>query len=150
MAGRYCLIGLGASVPAAPPRLRQAIRALEALPQLDVVSVSDIIDTAAFGGVTAQRFANAAIVGRSALAPAALLRMLWSVEARFGRVRGEKNGPRTLDLDLLAVENLRFKCEGLELPHPGLRTRPFARGPALAALSRAPQCATLALGVWVR
>lgn len=80
-------------------------------------------------------FVNTAWRVRSTLQPHALLRRLLVVERELGRVRGERWAARTLDLDLLTGfadgRELALDTPSLTLPHPGLRTRPFALAPAL-------------------
>lgn len=68
--------------------------------------------------------------------PLALLERLQALERRFGRVRGERWGPRTLDLDLLWCGPAALDQPGLELPHPRLRQRAFVLAP-LAAIDPA-------------
>lgn len=63
------------------------------------------------------------------LSPPELLERLLEVEAQFGRVRGIKNGPRTLDLDLLLVDDLILELPQLQVPHPRLRERAFVLVP---------------------
>ncbi len=57
------------------------------------------------------------------------MQALLAVERDFGRCRGELNGPRTLDLDLIAYGALRLEIEGLVLPHPRAHQRRFVMGP---------------------
>lgn len=147
---QFALVGIGASVPPAADRAEWAIDALAQTPSLDLLARSDILQTPAWGGVTAQPFANAVVVLGCSLVPDALLRLLWALEHRAGRVRGHKNGPRTLDLDILALSGMRSEAEHLKLPHPGLKTRDFARVPAAQALTRAPDRARLALEGFLR
>jgi len=72
-------------------------------------------------------FVNAAARIQTDLAPAALLAGLHAVEAAFGRRRGEKNAPRTLDLDLIAYNDIR--SEKPALPHPRFSARDFVLAP---------------------
>ena len=66
----------------------------------------------------------------TSLAPAALLATLLEVERELGRVReGPRYGPRTVDLDLLLMDDLVLDEPGLELPHPRLHERAFALEP---------------------
>ena len=73
-------------------------------------------------------FVNAAAALRAAPAPPDLLAALHRIEAAFGRRRTHKNAPRTLDLDLLAYNELSGDGPPL-LPHPGLRSRGFVLAP---------------------
>ncbi len=63
------------------------------------------------------------------LTPQELLETLLRIEAFFGRVRRERNGPRTLDLDLLLFDDLILDSPTLQLPHPRMRERAFVLVP---------------------
>lgn len=63
------------------------------------------------------------------LTPQELLETLLRIEAKFGRVRQERNGPRTLDLDLLLFDDLILDIPNLQLPHPRMRERAFVLVP---------------------
>lgn len=70
-------------------------------------------------------FVNGVVAAESDLGPTALLALLHGVEAAFGRERSEKNGARTLDLDLLAYGDQVSAAESPILPHPRLQDRAF-------------------------
>jgi 2-amino-4-hydroxy-6-hydroxymethyldihydropteridine diphosphokinase len=91
--------------------------------------VSRIYETDPVGVGNQPRFLNAAAVGRSALAPRALLLALHAIEQARGRQRPFPGAPRTLDLDLVLVGNLVVSEPGLELPHPRFRQRRFVLAP---------------------
>ena len=74
-------------------------------------------------------YVNAVAVVETRLSPAALLRALLALEARFGRRRGVANAARTLDLDLLDYDGCQFATERLTLPHPRLNERRFVLAP---------------------
>ena len=61
----------------------------------------------------------------TSLPPESLLDALLDIEARFGRIRRERNGPRTLDLDLLLYNDIELDLPRLTLPHPRLHLRAF-------------------------
>jgi 2-amino-4-hydroxy-6-hydroxymethyldihydropteridine diphosphokinase len=63
------------------------------------------------------------------LPPRSLLAFLIGLEAAFGRIRGEANAPRTLDLDLIAYGRLVISAPGITLPHPRAEERRFVMGP---------------------
>jgi 2-amino-4-hydroxy-6-hydroxymethyldihydropteridine diphosphokinase len=86
-------------------------------------------------GYTAQPdFTNAAAIGETSMAPHELLATLQAIEARFGRVRSERYGPRTLDLDLLLFADQQLSTPELSLPHPEMTERGFVLAP-LACLA---------------
>ena len=74
-------------------------------------------------------YLNAVALVETRLAPRALLAALIGLEAAFGRRRGRPNGPRTLDLDLIAFGRLVVSEPGLTVPHPRARDRRFVMGP---------------------
>jgi len=128
------LIGLGANLESAefgaPPRSLEA--ALELLRQAGVRTVarSRWYRSAPVPPSDQPWFVNGVAAVETTLDPAALLALLHSVEARFGRVRREKNAARVLDLDLLAYDE-RVSAPGdvPELPHPRLHQRAFVLRP---------------------
>src|SRR5207237_2459085 len=74
-------------------------------------------------------FVNGVAIVETALAPAALLARLMSVERRFGRRREARNAARPLDLDLLDYEGCDCATVSLTLPHPRLHERRFVLAP---------------------
>jgi 2-amino-4-hydroxy-6-hydroxymethyldihydropteridine diphosphokinase len=74
-------------------------------------------------------FVNAVAILETALEPVALLDALLALEAQFGRVRGARNAPRSLDLDLLDYDGRLIDSERLVLPHPRLHERRFVLAP---------------------
>lgn len=129
------LIALGANLPHpihGPPRatLEAALTALSAR-GVAVSRVSRFYRSAAVPASDQPWFVNAVAAVETALAPAALLAALHAVEKSFGRVRGERNAPRLLDLDLLAYDD-RVDPGGdgqPALPHQRLHERGFVLVP---------------------
>src|SRR4051794_25447961 len=100
-------IALGSNLGDRAGTLLAAVRALNATPGVRVARLSTFHDTAPVGGPPDQpRFLNAAAEIATTLSPEDLLGALLDVEHQFGRVRTEKDGPRTLDLDLLLYDEL--------------------------------------------
>ncbi len=130
---RVVYIGLGANLAssAGPPEATLACAA-ERLGALGRVAArSRLYSTAPVGFADQPRFLNAAVKLETALEPGALLDALMGIEAGFGRDRsgGLKNGPRTLDLDILLIEGEAVDEPGLVVPHPRLAERAFALAP---------------------
>jgi 2-amino-4-hydroxy-6-hydroxymethyldihydropteridine diphosphokinase len=120
------LIGLGGNLGEVAPRLKAATASLDATPGIHVVSRSRFYRTAPWGVVEQPHFVNAAIGVETTLDPHALLDALLDTERLFGRVRdGERWGPRTLDLDLLAYGDLVIDDARLSVPHPRIAERAF-------------------------
>lgn len=96
-----------------------------------VLARSPVIASAAMGPA-ARRFANAALVLESELAPTALLAALKRTEREFGRRPGQRWGDRVLDCDIVLWSGGNWRSGGLAIPHPAFRTRAFVLGPACA------------------
>ena len=126
----HALIGLGGNLGEVRERLDAAIAALGALPGVAVVARSRFYRTAPWGPVAQPDFVNAAIAVETSLPALDLLDALLATERAFGRVRdGERWGPRTLDLDLLAYGDDVIDDERLNVPHPRIAERAFVLMP---------------------
>ena len=122
-------IGLGANLGGREETLRQAIAILAAADRVAVIRVSELRETDPVGMVDQPRFLNGAVAVETALAPRELLETLLRIERELGRVRGERWGPRTIDLDLLLYGDEVVDEPGLTIPHPRLHERRFALEP---------------------
>ncbi len=80
-------------------------------------------------GPGGRRFANAAVIVATALSPPAVLRLLQSIEADFGRRGGRRWGDRVLDLDIIAAGDQVWRQKSLQLPHPRFHNRRFVLDP---------------------
>lgn len=130
------LIGIGANLPApdgAPPRVacERAAAALAALPGLRLTGRSRWWESAPVPASDQPWFVNGVVALAGTAEPAALLAALHAIEAGQGRVRGVANAARTLDLDILAMDELvRAPPEPPPvLPHPRLEGRAFVLKP---------------------
>lgn len=125
-------IALGSNLGDRAAALAAAVAELRRQPDVEVVRVSSWWETEPVGGPPGQgKFLNGAAEVRTSLAPQPLLHLLLAIERRLGRERSVRNGPRTLDLDLLLYDDLVHQEPGLELPHPRLHERTFVLGPML-------------------
>jgi 2-amino-4-hydroxy-6-hydroxymethyldihydropteridine diphosphokinase len=122
-------VALGANLGDPAATIRAAFGALANLPESRVVHCSSLYRTAPVGNTEQPEFINAVAALETTLAPESLLDALFDIEARFGRIRAEKNGPRTLDLDLLLYNNQQLNLPRLTLPHPRLHLRAFVLHP---------------------
>ena len=122
-------IALGANLGDPAATLRAAFGALANLPESRVGRCSSLYRTAPVGNTEQPEFINAVATLQTNLEPESLLDALLDIEARFGRIRAEKNGPRTLDLDLLLYNNQQLNLPRLILPHPRLHLRAFVLYP---------------------
>lgn len=122
-------LALGANLGAPRQALRQAVAGLADEPGVSVVAVSDLWRTAAVGGPAQPDYLNAVVVVESDLAAPALLDLAHRLEQAAGRERGERWGPRTLDVDVLAVGDVLSDDPALTLPHPRAHERAFVLVP---------------------
>jgi 2-amino-4-hydroxy-6-hydroxymethyldihydropteridine diphosphokinase len=122
-------VGLGANLGPREVTLLRAADLLAAADGVDVVAVSQLRETEPVGLVEQPPFLNGAVAIDTSLTPRALLDLLLEIERSLGRVRGERWGPRTVDLDLLVYGDERVDEEGLHVPHPRLHERRFALEP---------------------
>lgn len=125
---RTAYVGLGANLGDPVATLRAAVADL-AREAGAVTAVSPVYRSAPVGVTDQPPFRNAVAALSTRLGPEALLDVLLAVEARHGRVRGRRWGPRTLDLDLLWYEGVRMQSERLVLPHPRAHEREFVLRP---------------------
>jgi 2-amino-4-hydroxy-6-hydroxymethyldihydropteridine diphosphokinase len=113
-------------------RLQNITRAIELLGRLGVVTVSSsLYETEPVGFHDQPAFLNAALALETDLEPLTLLYGLLAIERELERDRSQSvpNGPRTLDLDLLVMENSVLSGSELTLPHPALAQRRFVLAP---------------------
>lgn len=123
-------IGVGSSHPQGAHYMDKAYRALERSAHIKTLARSPNYPNPAFGGQTLFSFINAAFKIQTQLHPDGLWSLLLSIENKLGRVRFVKNGPRTLDLDILCSSAGTIKTPYVQIPHPEFRKRPFALKPA--------------------
>ena len=126
---RRVAFGLGANVGDRLHYLQLAVNGIVAHPDIELVGVSQVYETVPVGGPHQSDFLNAVVVADSALALADLLALAQRCEKEAGRVRRERWGPRTLDVDLLAVGDERSDDSRLTLPHPRIGERAFVLAP---------------------
>ncbi len=122
-------VGIGSNLGDREDHLRAALELLSAEEEIEVVAVSTLRETEPVGPVEQGPFLNGAVQVTTELAPRELLGRLLDIEQRLGRVRRERFGPRTIDLDLLVYGDEVVDEPGLTLPHPRLHERRFALEP---------------------
>ena len=125
------IIALGGNVGDVRATFKSAIADICALAQAKLLARSSDYSTPPWGEEQQPPFVNACIEIESKLAPHALLDVLQAVELKFGRDRTKERrwGPRTLDLDLIACDDLILRTEALTLPHPRVLERAFVLVP---------------------
>ncbi|HEV2447582.1 MAG TPA: 2-amino-4-hydroxy-6-hydroxymethyldihydropteridine diphosphokinase, partial [Candidatus Sulfopaludibacter sp.] len=106
-----------------------------------LVGRSGLYSTEPVGFAEQPRFLNAVVALETGLEPRALLGALLGIEKEFGRDRSSaiRNGPRTLDLDILVYGDERISEAGLEIPHPRMKERDFVLIPLVELASNDPR-----------
>ena len=142
-------VGVGANLGDAPATVRAALQALARLPHTQWLRASSLYRSAPVDAAGPD-YVNAVAELHTTLRPHALLHRLQAIEQAFGRVRGARNAPRTLDLDLLLQGERVWHDGELTLPHPRLHLRAFVLRP-LAELDPALSLPGLGpLGPWLQ
>jgi 2-amino-4-hydroxy-6-hydroxymethyldihydropteridine diphosphokinase len=122
-------LGLGGNLGDVRKAFERALTALALDPEVELAARSSLYRTAPWGPVRQPPFLNMAALVRTRLAPHALLDLCLAIEAQEGRLRAERYGPRTLDIDILIYGDLTLSDDRLTLPHPRLIERGFALVP---------------------
>jgi 2-amino-4-hydroxy-6-hydroxymethyldihydropteridine diphosphokinase len=123
----HVLLGLGANLGDPTEQLARAVEMLEA--HVDIDRVSSVYRSEPVGHADQPDFHNLVLAGRTALGPMELLRAAQEIEEVLGRRRTFRNGPRTIDIDLLAYGDRVMRTLALTLPHPRLHLRGFVLHP---------------------
>lgn len=118
-------IALGSNVGDRHAFLARARAAIGELSRTLIVGESSIEETAPIGPVGQGPYLNQMIAVETSLSPRELLAELQAIEAREGRVRAERWGPRTLDLDIVRFRDQVVNDSDLRVPHPELPNRDF-------------------------
>lgn len=124
-----CAIAAGSNLGDRLGHLNSAISGLNAVGA--IVGISSVYETAPVGGPEQEPFLNAVVLIDTANTPTGLLRELMVIERSRGRVRNERWGPRTLDLDLILFSRRAVDEPGLTVPHPRMGQRRFVLEPLL-------------------
>jgi 2-amino-4-hydroxy-6-hydroxymethyldihydropteridine diphosphokinase len=122
---RRAFLGLGSNLGDRRALLCSAVAELP-----DVVAVSPVYETEPVGGPPGQRpYLNVVVELSTDREPRELLALAHDLESAAGRVRREPDGPRTLDVDVLVVGDLRVDEPDLVVPHPRMSVRRFVMAP---------------------
>ena len=123
-------LALGSNLGDRLANLRAAVDALNATPGIRVMRSSRVYETDPVGPPQ-PAYLNAVIDVRTRLDPHALLDRVLAVERELGRVRGERWGPRTIDVDVLTYDGIEIDDPTLTIPHPRMYERGFVLIPLL-------------------
>lgn len=128
---RMVTYSLGSNLGERLEYLQGATDLLRATPGLRVTAVSSVYETEPVGPVDQPDFLNIIVLAESTLASMVMLERAQAIENGFGRVRAVPLGPRTIDVDLIAVGDRVINTEVLVLPHPRAHERAFVLVPWL-------------------
>jgi len=123
------VIALGSNIDEPERQVNRAFDEIAAMPQTKLVAKSRLHRTKPVGYAGQPDFVNACALVETGLAPRALLDNLLDLEKRHGRVRTIRNGPRTLDLDIVLYGDKVVDEPGLAIPHPRAHDRAFVLEP---------------------
>ncbi len=122
-------LALGSNLDSPLQQLRQALKALQTLPQSRLVRTSGVYRSAAVGPGVQPDYLNAVVVLTTSLQPENLLDQLQQIEHNQGRVRNVRWQARTLDIDILLYGQQQISSERLSVPHPAMAQRNFVLQP---------------------
>jgi 2-amino-4-hydroxy-6-hydroxymethyldihydropteridine diphosphokinase len=122
-------LALGSNLGERIAHLQGALDTMRAEPSVDVVAVSNVYETDPVGGPEQGAYLNAVIAIDTDLDPHALLAFAQRLERDAQRVRRERWGPRTLDVDILLYDDVRLDDGDLTIPHPRMWERGFVLTP---------------------
>jgi 2-amino-4-hydroxy-6-hydroxymethyldihydropteridine diphosphokinase len=118
-------VALGSNLGDRAAHLAAARDALGRLPDTRLVAASTVEETAPLAGMDQPAYLNQMVMLETRLEPHRLLEALQAIEQERGRVRTERWGPRTLDLDIVTFGQRRIRDPDLVVPHPELPNRDF-------------------------
>ncbi|MGR6430556.1 2-amino-4-hydroxy-6-hydroxymethyldihydropteridine diphosphokinase [Rhizobium sp. PAMB 3174] len=118
-------LGLGGNVGDPPHAMGEALRMIDGRGDTSVVAVSKLYRTPPWGKTDQPDFFNACALIETSLEADKLLEFCLSTELDMKRVRVERWGPRTIDIDILTYGDLEISSKPLEIPHPRMTERGF-------------------------
>lgn len=126
------VVSLGSNIEPKADYLRQALVALSNLPETTLVRASSVIETDPVDvpdEFSNQKFLNQVALFDTKLDPFEFSRRMHAIEDALGRIRTIRNGPRTIDIDLIDFDGQVINTPELTLPHPRAHSRPFVMEP---------------------
>lgn len=129
LAQRQAVLALGSNLGDRQDILQGGVDAIAGIEGVRLTGVSPVYETVPVGGPPQPDYLNAVVLADVSIPSRALLDELHEVEAAFDRVRLVRWGPRTLDIDIIAVTGERSDDPELTLPHPRAHERAFVLAP---------------------
>ena len=126
------IVSLGSNIEPRVEYLSRAVDALSSMPSTKLVAASRVVETEPVGvppEFAHMKFMNQVAVFETALSAREFSKRMHEVEDAFGRRRTVRNGPRTIDIDLVDFGGMVSDDPELTLPHPRARERDFVMGP---------------------
>ena len=118
-------LGLGSNLGDRDSHLNDAVVALCSNKAITIISQSSVLETEPLGNEDQGKFLNVVVEIETTLSPKKLMKTCLDIEMHQGRVREEKWGPRTIDIDILFFSDQLIQSEGLDVPHPEVQNRSF-------------------------
>jgi 2-amino-4-hydroxy-6-hydroxymethyldihydropteridine diphosphokinase len=122
-------IGVGSNLGDRKRNIKKAIKLLESNKRIKIEKISSLIETEPQGGPPQGKYLNGVIKIKTDLTADDLLCFLQEIEKKLKRIRLVKNGPRTIDLDILLYGEEKIDQENLKIPHPRMFEREFVLKP---------------------
>ena len=126
-----CYIALGSNLGDRTANVFKAIDLLKSNPKIEVEKISSLIETNPQGGPSQGKFLNQVLKIKTSLSAESLLEVIHNIENKLGRIRSIRNGPRTIDLDILLYADKEIRNASLKIPHPRMFDRLFVIMPLL-------------------
>lgn len=123
------VLALGSNLGNRESNIEEAVSELENI--IEITHLSTMHETAPVGGPKQGDYLNAVLIGESELTPHELLALTSKIESKLGRVREVRNGPRTIDIDIIVFGEIQINTPDLQIPHPRAHQREFVLAPWL-------------------
>ena len=121
-------LGLGSNLGGRENNISLAMEQLKRR-DIHIRKQSTIIETEPVGGPPQDKFLNAVVMAETSLTPFDLLKTIKDIETTLGRTKTIRNGPRTIDIDILLYQNVMINTSELAIPHPRMSQREFVMIP---------------------
>ena len=118
-------VGIGSNLGDRQSNIKKALRLVNLIKGTALIKTSSIYETEPMGGPPQDRFLNGVFEIKTSVSPFKLLGEFKKIEKALGRKRKIKNGPRTIDLDILLFGNRKIDSRDLKIPHPRMHKREF-------------------------
>ena len=138
-------LGIGSNLGDRLAHLQGAVDGLHEADHVEVLAVSSVYETDPVGGPDQDQYLNAVVAVETTRTPRQLRELAQQLESQAQRVRTERWGPRTLDVDVLLIGDLEVQEPDLEVPHPRMWERGFVMVPLGEV---APEQANSTSGEW--